>query len=128
GTLLYPIGLRAARSRRPGRGSARPGAKAWLAGAVIGVLLLFAGNGGVTFAETTLPSGLAAVLVAMVPLWMIVFAWPVQHQRVTWRAAGGLLVGLAGAVILVGGTAAGRLSGVLLRLGPAGPTGFGSVP
>src|SRR5580704_4107693 len=44
GTLLYPIGLRAAaRGRGPGPGSARPGAKAWLAGAVIGILLLFAG-------------------------------------------------------------------------------------
>jgi drug/metabolite transporter (DMT)-like permease len=128
GTLLYPIGLRAAaRGRGRDRGSARPGAKAWLAGAVIGILLLFAGNGGVTFAETTLPSGLAAVLVATVPLWMIVFAWPVQHQRVTWRSAGGLLVGLAGVVILVGGTASGRMSGMLIVLGAAAAWGFGSV-
>jgi drug/metabolite transporter (DMT)-like permease len=128
GTLLYPIGLRAAaRGRGPGLGTARPGAKAWLAGAVIGILLLFAGNGGVTFAETTLPSGLAAVLVATVPLWMIVFAWPVQHQRITWRSAAGLLAGLGGVAILVGSAASGRISGVLIVLAAAAAWGFGSV-
>jgi drug/metabolite transporter (DMT)-like permease len=128
GTLLYPIARwAAARGREPGEGSARPGWKAWFAGAVIGILLLFAGNGGVTVAETTLPSGLAAVLVATVPLWMIVFAWPVQGQRVTWRSAAGLVTGLAGVAILVGGTAGGRLSGVLIVLGAAAAWGFGSV-
>jgi drug/metabolite transporter (DMT)-like permease len=128
GTLLYPIARwAAARGRGPGEGSARPGWKAWLAGAVIGVLLLFAGNGGVTVAETTLPSGLAAVLVATVPLWMILFAWPVQGQRVTWRSAAGLITGLAGVAVLVGGTASGHISGVLIVLGAAAAWGFGSV-
>src|ERR1700735_3626505 len=60
GALLYPIGLRAAaRSSRPTGRSARPGARAWLAGAIVGVLLLLAGNGGLTVGETTLPSGFA---------------------------------------------------------------------
>jgi drug/metabolite transporter (DMT)-like permease len=128
GTLLYPIGRwAAARGRGPGEGGARPGWKAWFAGAVIGILLLFAGNGGVTVAETSLPSGLAAVLVATVPLWMIVFAWPVQGQRVTWRSAAGLVAGLAGVAILVGGSASGRISGVLIVLGAAAAWGFGSV-
>jgi drug/metabolite transporter (DMT)-like permease len=128
GTLLYPVGRwAAARDRAPGAGSARPGWKAWLAGGVIGILLLFAGNGGVTVAETTLPSGLAAVLVATVPLWMILFAWPVQGQRVTWRSAAGLVAGLAGVAILVGGTASGRMSGVLIVLGASAAWGFGSV-
>jgi drug/metabolite transporter (DMT)-like permease len=133
GTLLYPIGRwAAARGRGPGEGGVRPGWKrpgwkAWFAGAVIGILLLFAGNGGVTVAETSLPSGLAAVLVATVPLWMIVFAWPVQGQRVTWRSAAGLVAGLAGVAILVGGSASGRISGVLIVLGAAAAWGFGSV-
>jgi drug/metabolite transporter (DMT)-like permease len=128
GTLLYPVARwAAARGRDPGAGSARPGWKAWLAGAVIGILLLFAGNGGVTVAETTLPSGLAAVLVATVPLWMILFAWPVQGQRVTWRSAAGLVTGLVGVAILVGGTASGHVSGVLIVLGAAAAWGFGSV-
>lgn len=84
--------------------------------------------GGVTIGETTLPSGFAAVLVATVPLWMIVFAWPVQHQRVTFRSAVALAVGLGGVIILVGGgTAAGRISGVVIVLGAAAAWGFGSV-
>jgi drug/metabolite transporter (DMT)-like permease len=154
GALLYPVGLRAAGggrsqgrrsaerevargmrsarpgggSRRPGGGGVRPGARAWLSGAVVGILLLFAGNGGVTVAEKSLPSGLAAVLVATVPLWMIAFAWPLQHQRVTLRAAAGLVTGLAGVAVLVGaGSASGRISAVLLVLGAAAAWGLGSV-
>jgi drug/metabolite transporter (DMT)-like permease len=128
GALLYPIALRATSSRGSPEHKAKPGAKAWFAGAVIGILLLFAGNGGLTVGETTLPSGFAAVLVATVPLWMIVFAWPVQHQRVTLRSAAGIAVGLGGVAILVGdGTASGRISGVIIVLGAAAAWGFGSV-
>jgi drug/metabolite transporter (DMT)-like permease len=128
GSLLYPIALRGTRNRGPAQDRAKPGAKAWLAGAVIGILLLFAGNGGVSVGETTLPSGFAAVLVATVPLWVILFAWPVQHQRVTVRAAAGLAVGLSGVAILVGGgTASGHISDVIIVLGAAAAWGFGSV-
>jgi drug/metabolite transporter (DMT)-like permease len=129
GAVLYPIAVRAsARSRGLSEGRARPGVKAWFAGGVVGILLLAAGNGGVTFAERTLPSGFAAVLVATVPLWMIVFAWPLQHQRVTWRSAAGLAIGLAGVAILVGGgTVSGHISGVIVVLGAAAAWGFGSV-
>ncbi len=134
GALLYPIARRAAAGGReaavglesPGAGT-RPGARAWLAGVVVGVLLLFGGNGGVSVAETTLPSGVAAVLVATVPLWMIVFAWPVEHQRVTVRSAAGLGIGLGGVAILVGGLAGGRGSGVFIVLGASAAWGFGSV-
>ena len=129
GALLYPIAVRVtAGGRGSGPCRARPGVRAWLAGAAVGILLLSAGNGGVTFAERTLPSGFAAVLVATVPLWMIVFAWPMQHQHVTWRSAAGLVLGLAGVAILVGsGTASGRISGVLIVLAAAAAWGFGSV-
>jgi drug/metabolite transporter (DMT)-like permease len=129
GALLYPIARRAAaRSQASAQDRIRPGARAWLAGAVVGILLLFAGNGGVTVGETTLPSGFAAILVATVPLWMILFAWPMQHQRVTFRAAAALAVGLGGVIILVGGsTASGHISGVILVLGAAAAWGFGSV-
>jgi drug/metabolite transporter (DMT)-like permease len=134
GALLYPIAKRAARGRgTAGSGgttgdNAKPGLTAWFAGAVIGILLLFGGNGGLTVGETTLPSGLSAVLVATVPLWMIVFAWPVQHQRVNVRSAAGLAVGLCGVAVLVGGgTESGRIPGVLIVLGGALFWGFGSV-
>ena len=46
GALLYPIARRATSGRRGSApDGARPGARAWIAGAVIGILLLFAGNG-----------------------------------------------------------------------------------
>ncbi len=129
GALLYPIARRATSgSRGSAQDRAKPGARAWFAGAVIGILLLFAGNGGLTVGETTLPSGFAAVLVATVPLWMIVFARLIQHQRITLRSAAGLAVGLGGVAILVGdGTASGRISGVIIVLGAAAAWGFGSV-
>jgi drug/metabolite transporter (DMT)-like permease len=129
GGLLYPIGLRATTmSRGSAKDRAKPCARTWFAGAVVGVLLLFAGNGGVTIGETTLSSGFAAILVATVPLWMIVFAWPVQHQRVTLGSAVALALGLGGVIILVGdGTASGRISGVIIVLGAAAAWGFGSV-
>jgi drug/metabolite transporter (DMT)-like permease len=129
GALLYPIASRASGGGL-GTGSigVRPGARAWLACAVVGVLLLFGGNGGVSVAETTLPSGVAAVLVATVPLWMIVFAWPVERQRVTARSAAGLAVGLGGVVILVGaGLSGGGMSGVFIVIGASAAWGFGSV-
>ena len=129
GSLLYPVARRAASgSRTSAQDQAKPSAKAWLAGAVVGILLLFAGNGGVSFGETALPSGFAAVLVATVPLWMIIFAWPMEHQRITVRSAAALAVGLGGVIALVGGgTAAGRISSVIIVLGAAAAWGFGSV-
>jgi drug/metabolite transporter (DMT)-like permease len=131
GALLYPISVRVAarsRGRGEGRAAARPGLSAWFACGVVGILLLCAGNGGVTFAETTLPSGFAAVLVATVPLWVTVFAWAVQHQRVTWTSAAGLVVGLAGVAILVGSAAMpSRISSMIIVLGAAAAWGLGSV-
>jgi drug/metabolite transporter (DMT)-like permease len=106
----------------------RPGPRAWFAGAVVGLLLLCGGNGGLTIGETTLPSGFAAVLVATVPLWTVVFAWLLQRQRVTGSAAAGLVVGLGGVGVLVGaGAPAGRLTGVITVLGAAAAWGLGSV-
>ena len=58
------------------------------------------GNGGVSYAERTLPSGLAALLVASVPLWMALADRVINGQRI--RPAGwlALVIGLAGVAIL----------------------------
>jgi drug/metabolite transporter (DMT)-like permease len=59
---------------------------------------------------------------------MIVFAAPLQHQRITWRSAAGLAIGLGGVAILVGnGPSSGHLSSVIVALGAAAAWGFGSV-
>ena len=84
------------------RGERVPPLRDWPAFALIGVLLMGLGNGGVVWAEQTIPSGLAAVLVAVVPLWMVgverMFgdAEPLSSRRLI-----GLLVGFAGIVLLV---------------------------
>src|SRR5947209_14488087 len=53
------------------RGERLPRPAAWPALGVLGVLLLGFGNGGVVWAEQTVSSGLAAVLVAACPLWTV---------------------------------------------------------
>jgi drug/metabolite transporter (DMT)-like permease len=128
GAILYPIALRLAARRGSAASARRPSVNEWIAGGVIGVVLLVAGNGGLSVAETSLPSGFAAVLVATVPLWMIVFARILQRQPITWKKALSLAAGLGGVAILVGGGAwTGRASGIIIVLGASVAWGFGSV-
>jgi drug/metabolite transporter (DMT)-like permease len=126
GALLYPVALRTGDA--PLRKQDRPGARQWAACGVVGLLLLAIGNGGVTLAERTVPSGLAAVLVATVPVWMIVFAVPVRGQRIVARSAVGLVLGLAGVGVLAGvGSASGPASGIAIVLVASASWGLGSV-
>ncbi len=81
------------------RGAPFPTRREWLGAALIGTLLLVGGNGGVTFAEQWVASGLAAVAIGAVPLWAALFAglfgrWPTRFE---WC---GLLLGFAGLVLL----------------------------
>lgn len=85
------------------RGEPAPARRHWRTTAIIGALLLMCGNGGVTLAERTVPSGVAALLVAMVPMWMVLLEWlRPGGTRPTGRTLLGLLVGFAGIVVLVG--------------------------
>ena len=68
--------------------------------ALVGSLLLAGGNGLVVLAERTVPSGLTALVVASVPLWIIVFRL-VAGDRVAGSLLLGVLVGFAGVAILV---------------------------
>lgn len=81
----------------------RPTRAHWWTAAVTGFLLLFVGNGGVSWAEQTVPSGIAALLVATVSLWLVIFDWirPGGVQPVA-RVIAGLLMGFGGLVLLVG--------------------------
>src|SRR6266571_1837374 len=54
------------------RGRPRPTLREWRAAAIVGAALLLVGNGGVAWAETRLDSGLAALIVAIIPLWVAV--------------------------------------------------------
>jgi drug/metabolite transporter (DMT)-like permease len=75
----------------------------WRRAFVIGALLLLAGNGGVTWAEKYIPSGLAALMVATEPLWVVVFNWVATHNRPNAKVLLGVLIGLVGVALLVGG-------------------------
>ena len=85
------------------RGGTRPTRLHWRNTSVIGILLLAGGNGGVIWAEQTVPSGVTALLVAIVPLWMVVIDWlRPRGVRPTTRVITGVMVGLVGMAVLVG--------------------------
>ncbi|MFE3449766.1 EamA family transporter [Nonomuraea sp. NPDC059194] len=85
--------------------------------AVVGVLLLTLGNGLLAVAELHISTGLAALLVASVPLWLVVFRFVVRDRPKTLTLAG-VLVGLAGvaALSLTGAQGANSTSGVIVVL------------
>src|SRR5436190_5335964 len=85
------------------RGAPRP-TKGDLRTAIItGVLMLAFGNGAVMWAETSGPSGVAALIVAAVPLWMVLIDWLRPHGvRPRTAVFVGLGLGVAGIVVLVG--------------------------
>jgi len=73
-----------------------------LAGAaVVGLLLMFGGNGLVTVAEQEVPSGLAALLISSVPLWVIVLRASYGRERVPASTLVSVAVGFVGVALLV---------------------------
>jgi drug/metabolite transporter (DMT)-like permease len=94
GALLYAFSLRG--------GDPAPTRRQWLNASVIGILLLGLGNGGVVWAELLVPSGLAALLVAAMPVWMVLFeALRPEGRRPTALVVAGIALGLFGQVVLV---------------------------
>jgi drug/metabolite transporter (DMT)-like permease len=94
------------------RGVPAPSGKQWRAAAVIGAFLLLGGNATVAWAEQQVPSGLAAVLIAVAPLWMVGFEWARGGSQPHSKVIIGLLLGLLGVALLVypNGDASGDVS------------------
>lgn len=94
GTVLYTL-VRA-------RGAAKPTRANWVAALIVGGLLLACGNGSVVWAEQLVPSGIAALIVATVALWMVLFDWlRPGGRRPGAMVMAGIGLGLGGVVLLV---------------------------
>jgi drug/metabolite transporter (DMT)-like permease len=86
------------------RGKARRASgEQWRAAAILGTLFFLGGNGGVSWAEQRVPSGLAALMIATIPFWMVMIDWARGGARPTARIVLGILAGFAGVGLLVGG-------------------------
>jgi drug/metabolite transporter (DMT)-like permease len=74
----------------------------WPRAFIIGALLLLCGNGGVTWAEKYIASGLAALLIATEPLWVVMLNWAITRRRPNTKVLFGVFIGLAGVALLIG--------------------------
>jgi drug/metabolite transporter (DMT)-like permease len=84
-------------------GSKGPTRRDWIIGLASGALLLLGGNGAVVWAEQRVPSGIAALLVAVVPVWMVLLDWlRPGGRRPASLVFAGLGLGLLGLALLVG--------------------------
>jgi len=107
GTLLYTW----SRSR----GTPAPTRAQWRAAAIVGGLLFVGGNGAVVVAEQWVPSGLVALIVAAVPLWMVVLDWIWGAGTApSRRVVIGLVAGFAGVGLLAGSPGVGGGGGMEL--------------
>ena len=100
GGVLYAIAVR--------RGDVvgdRPGPAQWRAAAIVGIALVAGGNGLVVLAERTIPSGIASLIIALVPLWMVLVDRVLLRHRVAVLTVFGLVLGFGGAALLIGSTA-----------------------
>jgi drug/metabolite transporter (DMT)-like permease len=93
GVLMY-VWLRS-------RGAARPRRLEWRSAFIIGPLMMTGGNGGIVWSEQFVSSGVVALIVGLVPLWMLLLAWMRGGLRPSLREWIGVATGLAGVGLLV---------------------------
>src|SRR4051812_7922049 len=116
--------------RRPAQ-DGRPdplGPRQWASAAVIGLALLLGGNGLVSIAEQHIASGIAAVVIATVPIWAAGLGATTGQERIGLRQTAGLLLGFVGVASLVaGGGGHASVGGVLTVVAAALLWAAGSV-
>ncbi|MDR1931788.1 MAG: EamA family transporter [Spirochaetales bacterium] len=88
------------------RGAKPPNGKMWFSAFYVGILMLCGGSGVITWAQLTVPSGIAALVVGSVPLWMALLGIMVSRKTKTtgpgWIAIAGIVFGFLGIVLLIG--------------------------
>jgi drug/metabolite transporter (DMT)-like permease len=95
GVILY-LWRRAAGDPAPTLGN-------WKSTAIVGTALLLGGNGLVGWAEQTVPSGIAALMITTSPFWLVLFeSLRAGGTKPSWQAILGLVIGFIGVFILVG--------------------------
>lgn len=80
----------------------RPKREHWIAGLVLGALFFLIGHGTLHWAEQHVGSGLAALLIATEPMFIVVLAWSMGQQRISRLSALGLGLGVIGVALLMG--------------------------
>ena len=100
GILL--AGVVALRNRRTIQ---RPSRRALADTLIVGALLLMGGMGLVAWAEQTIPSGIAALLIALMPMWLAIFGLVFLGERLPRAGVIGIAVGVVGVAILAWPTA-----------------------
>lgn len=90
------------------RGAPRPTSIHWRNAIVAGGFLLLGGNGAVVWAEQFVPSGLTALLVSILPFWLVIIEWVrPPRKRPNGAVLIGLVLGFVGIIVLVGPSAVG---------------------
>ncbi len=101
----------------------RPVKQQWIASFVLGVLFFLIGHGTLHWAQQTLPSGMAAILVATEPIFVATILMITGRTRITRSILFGVLLGLAGvALIFAADVRTGRsemLSSIVVLIGAA---------
>jgi drug/metabolite transporter (DMT)-like permease len=80
----------------------RPTRQQWVASIVLGVLFFLIGHGTLHWAEQTLPSGVAALLIATEPIFVAIILMVTRRARITPKLLTGLLLGLFGVALIMG--------------------------
>ena len=84
------------------RGAPRPSPLEWREAAIVGGLMLLGGNGGVCWAEQIVPSGVTALFISTVPIWLVLLDWLwLGSIRPSRRIVLGLALGIGGVALLV---------------------------
>jgi drug/metabolite transporter (DMT)-like permease len=108
-------------------GEPNPTRYQWLGATIVGILLPAMGNGTVCYVQQTVSSGVAALAIATVPIWMAIFSsfWGHKIRGREWL---GVAIGFVGIAMLnFGGSLHGQLPSAFLLVFAAATWSFGSV-